>query len=106
MGYWSVRVYDDTLSFLAVSLRERENRRMVSRSHSSASTFRSDRRFATTHWSMVLAAGRADDDDGQGALTQLCAIYWEKKDSSSTCRTLWEEENQRCRTGMSRRLSA
>ncbi len=32
--------------------------------------------FATTQWSMVLAAGRGDDRDAQAALSQLCESYW------------------------------
>jgi RNA polymerase sigma-70 factor (ECF subfamily) len=32
--------------------------------------------FATTQWSMVLAAGRVDDCDAQAALSQLCELYW------------------------------
>lgn len=32
--------------------------------------------FATTQWSMVLAAGRVDDSDAQAALSQLCESYW------------------------------
>lgn len=33
-------------------------------------------RFATTHWSMVLRAGRADDTDARDALARLCRTYW------------------------------
>ena len=32
--------------------------------------------FATTHWSVVLAAGQADSTSAQGALAHLCQIYW------------------------------
>ena len=32
--------------------------------------------FATTQWSMVLAAGRVDDCHAQAALSQLCESYW------------------------------
>jgi RNA polymerase sigma factor (sigma-70 family) len=32
--------------------------------------------FATTHWSVVLAAGRGEDADAAEALEQLCRAYW------------------------------
>jgi RNA polymerase sigma factor (sigma-70 family) len=32
--------------------------------------------FVTTHWSMVLAAGRALSDEQAGALEALCRAYW------------------------------
>ena len=32
--------------------------------------------FTTTHWSVVLAAGRADSPAAAQALEQLCRIYW------------------------------
>jgi RNA polymerase sigma factor (sigma-70 family) len=32
--------------------------------------------FATTHWSVVLAAGRADAPGAQNALARLCSTYW------------------------------
>lgn len=34
------------------------------------------RRFATTHWSVVVAAGRPEDPAAQEALATLCAEYW------------------------------
>lgn len=34
------------------------------------------RRFATTHWSIVLAAGRRDSPDSRQALATLCETYW------------------------------
>ena len=34
------------------------------------------RTFATTHWSLVLAAGRNTSSGGQAALEKLCRIYW------------------------------
>lgn len=34
------------------------------------------RRFATTHWSVVLAAGGPSTPDSQQALAVLCATYW------------------------------
>jgi len=33
--------------------------------------------FVTTHWSMVLAAGRSDTTRAHGALSRLCQIYWQ-----------------------------
>ena len=32
--------------------------------------------FATTHWSLILAAGRGDTDESQLALEKLCRAYW------------------------------
>src|SRR5262245_29808107 len=32
--------------------------------------------FRTTHWSVVLAAGRTDEPDSHAALERLCEIYW------------------------------
>src|SRR5215212_5409074 len=32
--------------------------------------------FATTHWSVVLAAGKEKSDLAQGALETLCRVYW------------------------------
>ena len=34
------------------------------------------RRFATTRWSLVLAAGAAPSAQADGALAELCADYW------------------------------
>ena len=34
------------------------------------------RRFATTHWSVVLAASSHDDRRSREALAKLCATYW------------------------------
>lgn len=33
-------------------------------------------RFATTHWSLVLAAARDEDRDGRVAMERLCECYW------------------------------
>ena len=33
-------------------------------------------RFATTHWSLVVSAGRPDDPAAQQALSELCQTYW------------------------------
>ena len=35
-----------------------------------------DRRFQTTHWSLVIAAGDREHADSQAALEQLCRDYW------------------------------
>ncbi len=32
--------------------------------------------FVTTHWSVVLEAGRKDTSQAMGALEQLCRVYW------------------------------
>src|SRR5262245_9006534 len=32
--------------------------------------------FATTHWSVVLEAGRADSPQASAALESLCLAYW------------------------------
>ncbi|MHC4521596.1 MAG: RNA polymerase sigma factor, partial [Planctomycetota bacterium] len=36
----------------------------------------SDARFATTHWTVVLAAGSPDSSRFQEALEALCQAYW------------------------------
>jgi RNA polymerase sigma factor (sigma-70 family) len=33
-------------------------------------------RFRTTHWSIVIAAGRRSSPDGRDALATLCRVYW------------------------------
>jgi len=37
---------------------------------------RGDRRFATTHWSVVIAAGKGSDITARQALATLCEDYW------------------------------
>ena len=37
---------------------------------------RSGKEFATTHWSMVVAAGDSQCPDSLEALSRLCRIYW------------------------------
>lgn len=32
--------------------------------------------FASTHWSIVVAAGDADGEDARDALSKLCEVYW------------------------------
>lgn len=39
-------------------------------------TVRSGLAFLTTHWSVVLQAGRDDTAQAHGALEQLCRVYW------------------------------
>jgi RNA polymerase sigma-70 factor (ECF subfamily) len=34
------------------------------------------RRFATTHWSVVMAAGQRDSPESEAALATLCRLYW------------------------------
>src|SRR5215831_4112748 len=35
-----------------------------------------EKQFVTTHWSMVLAAGRDSSPSAQVAMEQLCRAYW------------------------------
>ena len=42
----------------------------------SSSPARSQAVFATTHWSVVLTAGRSDTTRAQDALARLCQTYW------------------------------
>jgi RNA polymerase sigma-70 factor (ECF subfamily) len=35
-----------------------------------------DGRFATTHWSLVLAAGQPGSPEAEDALARLCSLYW------------------------------
>lgn len=44
--------------------------------HSMISNRPGQQRFATTRWSMVLAAGAQNDDGSHEALTELCESYW------------------------------
>ena len=37
---------------------------------------RSDERFASTHWSVILAAARTESPQAREALEKLCAAYW------------------------------
>ena len=49
------------------------------RSHSQPDTDSGGARgavFATTHWSIVLAAGATQTTDAQQALSRLCQSYW------------------------------
>jgi RNA polymerase sigma-70 factor (ECF subfamily) len=48
------------------------HKRMVKRDDLAAQ----NRPFATTHWSLVQAAGRQGSADAQRALAQLCETYW------------------------------
>src|SRR5262249_27177537 len=41
-----------------------------------AGTIPMNNRFATTHWSLVLAAGQGASADAQQALAALCQTYW------------------------------
>jgi RNA polymerase sigma-70 factor (ECF subfamily) len=51
----------------------------VGKNHSSAPAAESDAplsAFVTTHWSVVLTAGRSDTTRAQDALSKLCQTYW------------------------------
>ncbi len=41
-----------------------------------SSSVEGDDRFATTHWSLVVAAGKRQEPDGEAALAALCETYW------------------------------
>jgi len=41
-----------------------------------SSNIAKDDRFATTHWSLVVAAGKRQTPDGESALATLCETYW------------------------------
>ena len=41
-----------------------------------SSSVEGDDRFATTHWSLVVAAGKRQEPNGEAALAALCETYW------------------------------
>src|SRR5688500_2292727 len=45
-------------------------------SHSAGVTGANGRRFETTQWSLVLAAGQGGSATAEQALSKLCALYW------------------------------
>ena len=49
---------------------------MVADDAQSRSALRSSAQFATTHWSVVLAAGQYASPQAAAALEQLCRTYW------------------------------
>jgi RNA polymerase sigma-70 factor (ECF subfamily) len=49
---------------------------MNSGSSDDGSTLRGTAQFATTHWSVVLAAGRSSSPAAQEALESICRTYW------------------------------
>jgi len=49
---------------------------MSSPDHQSEAFRRGDGPFATTHWSIVLAAGHVSQADSKAALARLCQTYW------------------------------
>jgi len=51
-------------------------RAMASKSSEQESVARGTAQFATTHWSVVLAAGDSASPDSQEALESLCRQYW------------------------------
>jgi RNA polymerase sigma-70 factor (ECF subfamily) len=54
----------------------KEGSREMSDNPSKKSALPGAGRFATTHWSVVLAAGRSESDSYQQALETLCRTYW------------------------------
>ena len=48
---------------------------MANSSNTSSTPFK-DGGFATTHWSVVMAAGKGDSALAADALEQLCRTYW------------------------------
>lgn len=48
----------------------------VNETEASGDVVAQQRVFATTHWSVVLTAGRSDTTRSQDALTKLCQTYW------------------------------
>jgi RNA polymerase sigma-70 factor (ECF subfamily) len=49
---------------------------MPDASDSALTRLRSDERFASTHWSVILAAARTESPQARQALEKLCAAYW------------------------------
>jgi RNA polymerase sigma factor (sigma-70 family) len=49
---------------------------MATSTTNSSETARPKNYFATTHWSVVLAAAKGDSSGGIGALEKLCRCYW------------------------------
>jgi RNA polymerase sigma-70 factor (ECF subfamily) len=49
---------------------------MLSSDSTGDSAVRTASQFATTHWSVVLAAGDSESPEAQGALEKLCQTYW------------------------------
>jgi len=60
---------------LIIGLRGRTMRGMEY-SDQRAAPLRNNRAFATTRWSVVIAAGRNSSPDSRGALESLCKVYW------------------------------
>jgi DNA-directed RNA polymerase specialized sigma24 family protein len=44
--------------------------------HDPETTPREAERFATTHWSLVIAAGQPESSESSDALVELCSTYW------------------------------
>ena len=49
---------------------------MFTPDHNAQSSTPGSARFGTTHWSVVLAAGRRSSPDARDALAALCRVYW------------------------------
>ena len=62
--------------------------------------------FATTHWSVVLAAGEADTPQSSAALEKLCRAYWYPLYAHSfTVHQLTERRLRRTSAGKGKRKS-
>lgn len=60
--------------------------------------------FATTHWSVVLAAGEVDSRESATALEQLCRTYWYPVYAYARRRGLTEHDAQDAVQGMFARI--
>jgi RNA polymerase sigma-70 factor (ECF subfamily) len=69
------RVGEDELERWAVS-RVTGTSQMTGASPAISGELREGAAFATTHWSVVLAAGRGGSPDAHDALQRLCQTYW------------------------------
>ena len=63
-------------SGIAPTLPPRYTHCMQSKEHSRTSPLTSAGQFATTHWSVVIAAGEGSSPESETALATLCETYW------------------------------
>src|SRR6516225_4427433 len=49
---------------------------MIENDASEVAVPQADRRFASTRWSVVMAAGQRDSPESEAALATLCRLYW------------------------------